>query len=295
MEKIIIIAGATATGKTSTAVEVAKLVNGEIICADSMQIYKHMNIGTAKVTIDEMQNIPHHLIDIIKPDVLFSVADYIDAAKPIITEIISRGKTPIIVGGTGLYIDSLIYPYTLGGVVSDSKIHNQLEKELIERGAKSLHDELALIDPIDALKIHPNNTRRLIRALEIFRTSGKSKSDSVKIKELQYEIDMNIITIDREILYERINARVDLMIDNGLLIELEHLLELGYNFDMQSMQAIGYKEFAKYFSGTLSIEEVINQIKQNSRNYAKRQITWFKRYSFADFIKASDCILKYRR
>ena len=295
MEKIIIIAGATASGKTSASVEVAKLVDGEIICADSMQIYKHMDIGTAKVTESEMDNIPHHLIDIINPDVTYNVSDYINMAKPIITDIVKRGKIPIIVGGTGLYVDSLIYPYTLGGNDFDSKIRSTLERELIDRGSKSLHDELTLIDPIDASKIHPNNTRRLIRALEIFRTTGKSKTDRVNAKSLQYVVDMNIITSDREVLYDKINLRVDKMYNEGLLNEVKTLLALGYNFDMQSMQAIGYKEFAEYFNGDLTLQQVAIKIKQNSRNYAKRQITWFKRYDFADFLSQNDCILKYRR
>ncbi len=295
MEKIIIIAGATASGKTSTSVSIAKQLNAEIICADSMQIYSKMDIGTAKVTTSEMDGIMHHMVSIIDPRDSYSVSDYISATKDLITDIITRGKSVIIVGGTGLYVESLIYPFTLGGVQSNDVLRAELEQELLDKGAIALHEELIKIDPIDAEKIHPNNTRRLLRALEIFRITGKTKSENAKVKQLQYDVDMNILTLDREQLYERIDFRVDEMIANGLVDEIKKLLSDGYNFNMQSMQAIGYKEFSSYFDGVMTIVEVASIIKQNSRNYAKRQITWFKRYKFADFLSPEECILKYRR
>ena len=295
MEKIIIIAGATASGKTSTSVSIAKQLNAEIICADSMQIYSKMDIGTAKVTTSEMDGIIHHMVSIIDPKDSYSVSDYVSATKDLITDIITRGKSVVIVGGTGLYIESLIYPFTLGGVQSNDVLRAELEQELLDKGAVALHEELIKIDPIDAEKIHPNNTRRLLRALEIFRITGKTKSENAKAKQLQYDVDMNILTLDREQLYERIDYRVDEMIANGLVDEIKKLLSDGYNFNMQSMQAIGYKEFSSYFDGVMTIVEVASIIKQNSRNYAKRQITWFKRYKFADFLSPEECILKYRR
>lgn len=295
MEKIIVIAGPTASGKTSTSVQVAKNLNGEIICADSMQIYKKMNIGTAKVTTSEMDGINHHMMDIIDPDGNYSVSEYVSSTREIISDIISRGKTPIIVGGTGLYIESLIYPYTLGGIQSDSKIREDLEIELALRGATALHNDLIEIDPVDAAKIHPNNTRRLLRALEIFRMTGNCKTDIASTRELVYNVDMNILTLDRDELYNRVDLRVDNMINDGLVREINKLIDDGFNFNLQSMQAIGYKEFSLYYNGALAIDEVSYLIKQNSRNYAKRQITWFKRYLFADFISPEDCISKYRR
>ena len=251
MENIIIIAGPTASGKTSTSVQVAKIVNGEIICADSMQIYKKMNIGTAKASIDEMDGITHHMMDFVEPDDNYSVSEYVSSTREIITDIISRGKTPIIVGGTGLYIESLIYPYTLGGIQSDSKIREELDLELASRGARALHDDLTKIDPVDAAKIHPNNTRRLLRALEIFRITGICKTDNTLSNELLYNVDMNVLTFDREELYNRIDLRVDNMINDGLVSELDGLIADGYNFELQSMQAIGYKEFLSYYDGTL--------------------------------------------
>lgn len=295
MEKIIIIAGPTASGKTDTAVSVAELVNGEIICADSMQIYRYMDIGTAKVTSDEMRGITHYMYDIVDPAECYSVSDYVENTKKLISDIIMRGKTPVIVGGTGLYIESLIYPFGLGGAKSDEKIKKELEIELAEKGAEYMHEQLKQIDPQDAEKIHPNNTKRLLRALEIYRLTGKTKSESSEEKILQYDVDMNILTWDREVLYDRINRRVDIMFENGLVDEIKSLLDKGYYFDLQSMQAIGYKEFAPYFAGQCGLKDVADRIKQNSRNYAKRQITWFKRYQFADFLSPQECLDKYRR
>ncbi len=293
MEKILAIAGATASGKSKAAVELAKKLNGEIISMDSMQIYKHMDIGTAKVTLQEMENIPHHMIDIVEPNMPFSVSDFVKLAKDKINEITARGKLPILAGGTGLYFESLIYPFNFGGAKSDEDIKNNLYKQLEQFGAEYLHKKLMEIDPIDGAKIHPNNTKRLIRALEIYEITGNTKTNNSTNKQLLYDLDMYVLDWDREILYDRIEKRVQIMFDNGLQKEIENLLEVGITFDMQSMQGIGYKEFASYFDGKCSLDDVKNAIILNSRHYAKRQITWFKRYDFAKFIKFEDLIAKF--
>ncbi len=293
MQKILAIAGATASGKSKAAVELAKKLNGEIISMDSMQIYKHMDIGTAKVTLQEMENIPHHMIDILEPNMPFSVSDFVKLAKDKINEITARGKLPILAGGTGLYFESLIYPFNFGGTKSDEDIKNNLYKQLEQFGAEYLHKKLMEIDPIDGAKIHPNNTKRLIRALEIYEITGNTKTNNSTNKQLLYDLDMYVLDWDREILYDRIEKRVQIMFDNGLQKEIENLLEVGITFDMQSMQGIGYKEFASYFDGKCSLDDVKNAIILNSRHYAKRQITWFKRYDFAKFIKFEDLIAKF--
>lgn len=293
MQKILAIAGATASGKSKAAVELAKKLNGEIISMDSMQIYKHMDIGTAKVTLQEMENIPHHMIDIVEPNMPFSVSDFVKLAKDKINEITARGKLPILAGGTGLYFESLIYPFNFGGAKSDEDIKNNLYKQLEQFGGEYLHKKLMEIDPIDGAKIHPNNTKRLIRALEIYEITGNTKTNNSTNKQLLYDLDMYVLDWDREILYDRIEKRVQIMFDNGLQKEIENLLEVGITFDMQSMQGIGYKEFASYFDGKCSLDDVKNAIILNSRHYAKRQITWFKRYDFAKFIKFEDLIAKF--
>ncbi len=293
MQKILAIAGATASGKSKAAVELAKKLNGEIISMDSMQIYKHMDIGTAKVTLKEMENIPHHMIDIVEPNMPFSVSDFVKLAKDKINEITARGKLPILAGGTGLYFESLIYPFNFGGAKSDEDIKNNLYKQLEQFGAEYLHKKLMEIDPIDGAKIHPNNTKRLIRALEIYEITGNTKTNNSTNKQLLYDLDMYVLDWDREILYDRIEKRVQIMFDNGLQKEIENLLKVGITFDMQSMQGIGYKEFASYFDGKCSLDDVKNAIVLNSRHYAKRQITWFKRYDFAKFIKFEDLIVKF--
>lgn len=293
MQKILAIAGATASGKSKAAVELAKKFNGEIISMDSMQIYKHMDIGTAKVTLQEMENIPHHMIDIVEPNMPFSVSDFVKLAKDKINEITARGKLPILAGGTGLYFESLIYPFNFGGAKSDEDIKNNLYKQLEQFGAEYLHKKLMEIDPIDGAKIHPNNTKRLIRALEIYEITGNTKTNNSTNKQLLYDLDMYVLDWDREILYDRIEKRVQIMFDNGLQKEIENLLKVRITFDMQSMQGIGYKEFASYFDGKCSLDDVKNAIILNSRHYAKRQITWFKRYDFAKFIKFEDLIAKF--
>ena len=276
-EKVIVLIGPTAVGKTKTSIELAKRFDGEIISGDSMQIYRKMDIGTAKITNDEMEGVPHHLIDIKNPEESFSVAEFQQLVRKKISEIHSRGKVPLIVGGTGLYIQSVLYDYQFTETPGDEKYRTELEAELEKFGSEWLHHKLAEVDPSSAGNIHPNNTRRVIRALEIFHCTGKTMSEyqENQTHELQYDVALIGLTMDRELLYKRINYRVDLMMNQGLLDEVKGLFDEGVK-DVQSVQAIGYKELYDYFDGTISLVQAIENLKQNSRRYAKRQLTWFR-------------------
>lgn len=288
MNKIIIISGPTASGKTALAVSLAKMLNTEVISCDSMQIYKNMDIGTAKVTIEEMDGVKHHMIDIVNPDMPYSVSDYSEKALQIISDLHNKNKIPIICGGTGLYIDSLLYPLSFV-VNKDDNIRDALYKELDKYGPEHMHALLEDIDPKEAEKVHYNNTKRVIRALEIFKITGKTKSElDERERPLRYDSMLIALNPERELLYSRINDRVDKMFTNGLLNEVKSLVNNGISFDMQSMQAIGYKEFKPYFNDECSLDEVKENIKTGSRNYAKRQITWLKRYPFAKFYDMSE-------
>lgn len=288
MNKIIILAGPTSSGKSRIGVDIAKKFDGEIISCDSMQIYRHMNIGTAKVTPEEMQGVPHHMIDVVEPTRQFSVGEYVKMADNSISNVFSRGKVPFIVGGTGLYIEGILYPMTFGGN-RNQEVRDELQRELEANGKEYMHAMLAQIDPIDAEKIHPNNTKRVLRALEIYKTTGNCKSGlQENIKPFKYDALLIALDVDRKELYRNINGRVDKMIADGLLQEIERLLSLGVDFSQQSMQAIGYKEFEDYFKGSVSLSDTIEIIKKNSRNYAKRQLTWLKRYKFAKWYSPSD-------
>jgi len=280
IQKIPVIVGATATGKTETGVWLAKAMNGEIISADSMQIYQKMDIGTAKPTAEEMQGIPHHLINCIKPDEAYSVARYKTEAFQTIEAILNRQKVPIIVGGTGLYINSLTLPWGFSRKDKNDAIRERLEKESAEGKGEQLYQQLESIDPEAARKIHPNNQRRVIRALEIYYATGKTKTalDAEEQKtELPYAYSMMGIDMDREYLYERINQRIDLMIEAGLIEEVKRLLEQGYNEKLIAMKAIGYKEFMPYLKKERSLEETIRILKRDTRHFAKRQLTWFRK------------------
>ncbi len=281
MIKVFVIAGPTASGKSAFGVDIAKEINGEIISCDSMQIYKRMNIGTAKISIEEMDGVVHHLIDIVEPNEEFSVGEYSFRANELIGDIASRGKVPIVVGGTGLYIDSILYPMSFGGC-KNIAIRKSLEEDCEKYGKEYMHALLREIDPLDAEKIHPNNVKRVLRALEIYKTTGERKSDmQISQRKLQYDCCMTVLDIARDVLYKRIESRVDDMIERGLTKEVDALLEEGISFDGQSMQAIGYKEFRLLYEKKIAEDEVKEKIKQNSRNYAKRQITWLKKYEFA--------------
>lgn len=276
--KVIVIVGPTASGKTGVSIEVAKKLNGEIISADSMQIYREMNIGTAKVTPEEADGIKHYLVDVANPSEEFSVAKYKSLAEEAIEEILAKGKAPIIVGGTGLYVSTLTNGIELSEEKDDDIIRKSLEKRFELEGIDSLYNELTEVDPESAQKIDKNNTRRVIRALEIFKSTGKTKTqlDKESIKETQYDYQIYGISIDRDELYDRINQRVDVMIEQGLIEEVKQLKEK-YKFSKTALQGIGYKEVINFLDGNISKEEMIEIIKQESRRYAKRQMTWFRR------------------
>lgn len=282
---ILLIVGPTAVGKTACAIELAKKLDGEIISADSMQIYKEMNIGTAKPSAKELGEVNHHLINIISPDIDFSVAEFQRLAFDLVDDIHKRGKLPIISGGTGLYINSILYDMDFSKTYSDSSFRDQLTKECNESGNMFLHDKLKIIDPKAAERIHPNNVKRVIRALEINHISKSNMGDfSTDIKlNSKYNSILVGLTRDRAKLYERINHRVDLMIEQGLVEEVENLLIKGYSKDLVSLQGLGYKEIADYVDGKCDLEEAIEILKRSTRRYAKRQLTWFNRYSQIEF------------
>ncbi|MBS4172607.1 tRNA (adenosine(37)-N6)-dimethylallyltransferase MiaA [Bacillus sp. FJAT-49736] len=277
LQKLIVLIGPTAVGKTDLSIYLAKLFNGEIISGDSMQIYKEMDIGTAKISIEEMKGVPHHLIDIKEPEDSFSVAEFQQLVRSKIAEIHKRNAIPMIVGGTGLYIQSVIYDYQFSDDVGNDEFRKMLEMRAKTEGNMALYNEFMAIDPISAEKIHPNNIRRVIRALEIFHCTGKTASDYHQMQKphLLYNVALVGLTMEREKLYNRINRRVDIMMEKGLMEEVKKLYDANLR-DVQSIQAIGYKELYAYFDGEITLDEAVERLKQNSRNYAKRQLTWFR-------------------
>ena len=296
MEKpeVIVICGPTASGKTALSIELAKRINGEIISADSMQIYKDMDIGTAKPTSEEMGDIKHYLIDCISPDVRYSVADFKKDAINAIEEIVSKGKRPIVVGGTGLYVDSLIYGIDYNEVKTDLNYRDYLEKVIEEKGLDHLYNKACEIDPEAMNKISKNDKKRICRVLEIYKSTGETKTQleiESRQKESKYEFDVFAINMERSVLYERINKRVDIMINNGLIDEVKNLIGK-YDEIPTAMQGLGYKEVVQYFDGIYSKEEMIDKIKMESRRYAKRQITWFKRNKSIHWLDATNGINK---
>ncbi|WP_156289136.1 tRNA (adenosine(37)-N6)-dimethylallyltransferase MiaA [Oceanobacillus salinisoli] len=274
---VIAIMGPTAVGKTKLSIEVAKQFNGEVISGDSMQIYKGMDIGTAKIKEEEMEGIPHHMIDMKEPDEEFSVADFKNYVQNYIDEISNRNKLPILVGGSGLYIQAALFDYNFSNQKRDETLTRQLEDRIKREGPLPSYNRLKEIDPVQAEKIHPNNHRRLIRALEIYETTGLTMTEyqNNQTFESPYYLVLIGLEMERAQLYEQINQRVDVMVEEGLVDEVSKLLEKGYE-GCQSMNAIGYKEFIPYFRGEKSLEESIEILKRNSRRYAKRQYTWFK-------------------
>ena len=277
--KIVCIVGPTASGKTAFAIEVAKQRNGEIVSCDSMQIYKYMDIGTAKPTASERAEVPHHMIDFADPNEDYSVADFVIKARLCIDDIISRGKLPVLCGGTGLYIDSVVSQIEYSKEIRDDEYRAELWKIAESEGNEVLHDMLKEVDEIAAEGIHPNNTKRVIRALEICKTSGmtQTEADKLAVKTPIYEAEIIGLNMERARLYDRINRRVDIMIEQGLLDEVKYLMEMGVRRNSTAMQAIGYKELLLYIDGKCSFQEAVDRIKQESRRYAKRQLTWFKR------------------
>lgn len=276
--KVVVIVGPTASGKTAVSIELAKILNGEIISADSMQIYKEMDIGSAKPTKEEMQGIYHHMIDVVEPTENFNVAKYKEMAEACIEKILAKGKLPIIVGGTGLYVSTLTNGIEFSEIESDEEYRKELENiSLQENGIDILFEQLKTIDPEAANIIDKNNVRRVIRALEIYKVTGKTKTqvDKESIKELKYDYRIFGLLWDRQKLYDRIDKRVDIMIEMGLVDEVEKLNEKGIS--STAIQGLGYKEIIEYLDKKVTLEEAIEKVKQETRRYAKRQMTWFKR------------------
>lgn len=277
--KIICVVGPTASGKTAYAIELAKKMNGEVVSCDSMQIYREMTIGTAKPTKEEMQGIPHHMLDFVSPMTNYSVADFVTDAKACIDDIFSRGKLPVLCGGTGLYIDSLLGGICFADDVCDEAYRKELKSIAEQQGKEAVHALLKEADPKAAEEIHPNNLKRVIRTLEIIKTSGKTKAeyDRDSRQEPSYDAVIYGMEWEREELYRRIDLRVDRMIEQGLVEEVQNLLNQGVPKDATAMQAIGYKELIAYLEGNCTLEEAIEVIKRETRRYAKRQLTWFRR------------------
>ena len=277
--KIVVICGPTASGKTALSIQLAKKIKGEIVSADSMQIYKDMDIGTAKPSKKEMEGIKHYLIDNVSPTIRYSVANYKKDALDAIDEIIKKGKTPIVVGGTGLYVDSLVNGIEYDDTEIDIEYRKELDKIADENGLEGLYSQAMRIDPIAMEKISPNDRKRIFRVLEIYHSTGKTKTQQEiesRKKENPYEYIVFGINMDRDKLYERINKRVDIMIQDGLVDEVKRLIG-NYNELPTAIQGLGYKEVVSYLNNELTYEEMIEKIKQETRRYAKRQLTWFRR------------------
>ena len=279
LPKILCVVGPTASGKTAYAIELAKGNNGEIVSCDSMQIYTYMNIGTAKATAEERAEVPHHMIDFVDPNRDYSVADFVTDARACIAEILSRGKMPVLCGGTGLYIDSVLKSVEFSPQKRDDKLRDELWKKAEQDGAESVYGILKELDPIEADKVHYNNVKRVIRAIEICKTTGmtKTEADKLSIGKPMYNPTIYGLNMPREKLYERIDRRVDIMVEQGLVGEVRQLLNMGIRRDSTAMQAIGYKELVRYIDGLCDFETAIEDIKRESRRYAKRQLTWFRR------------------
>ena len=279
-QPLIILTGPTASGKTALSVELAKKIGGEIISADSMQVYRHMDVGSAKVTKEEMGGVPHHLIDVLDPQDAFNVVVFQEMAKKAMKEIYANGHIPIVAGGTGFYIQALLNDIDFTENDGDTEYRQLLEKLAAEQGAEVLHEKLRQVDPASADAIHANNVKRVIRALEFYQQTGKKISEhneEERQKESPYNFAYYVLNMDRALLYSRIDQRVDLMVEHGLVEEVEKLKSMGCTRDMVSMQGLGYKEILDYLGGECSLEEAIYVLKRDTRHFAKRQLTWFKR------------------
>ncbi|MFW6281700.1 MAG: tRNA (adenosine(37)-N6)-dimethylallyltransferase MiaA [bacterium] len=277
---LLVILGPTAVGKTDLSLEISKKYKGEIISADSMQIYRKMNIGTAKIKPNEMNNIKHHMIDIINPDEDFSVAEYQEMVDQLIPEIIKRGSLPIMVGGTGLYIKSVVQGFIFPDMDTDFKLRKKLEEQAEKFGNEYIHKKLRNIDPELAERLHPNDLRRIIRGIEIYKVTGHTTT-YFKKKQEKFPPRYNTLKIglkrDRQELYKRINQRVDIMIEQGLVDEVKELINFGYNTESTAFQGLGYKEIVSYFENECSLDEAVRILKRDTRHFAKRQLTWFRR------------------
>ena len=279
-QPLIILSGPTAVGKTALSIELAKRVNGAIISADSMQVYKYMDIGSAKIMPEEMDGVKHYLIDELNPEDEFNIVVFQKKAKAALNEIYANGQIPIIAGGTGFYIQALLYDIDFDNQDCDEDFRTELEQIAKEQGNEVLHAKLQQIDPVSAEKIHANNVKRVIRALEFYHLTGKPISEhneAEQQKESPYNFAYFVLNDDREHLYKRIDMRVDIMLKNGLIEEVKRLKEMGYHRDMVSMQGLGYKEILDYLDGKSTLEEAIYILKRETRHFAKRQLTWFRR------------------
>ncbi|UTR17113.1 tRNA (adenosine(37)-N6)-dimethylallyltransferase MiaA [Salipaludibacillus sp. LMS25] len=273
---LVVLVGPTAVGKTALSIRLAKRFHGEIVSGDSMQVYRGMDIGTAKITHQEMAGIPHHMLDIVNPDDPFSVADFQAEAKRAINSLHNQNKLPLLVGGTGLYVNAVMYNYHFSEAQGDPVFRDKMEIYAQEHGKDALHNKLQTIDPVSYRELHPNNMRRVIRALEVYHLTGKPlRSNENEPQSSSYSPIVIGLTMERELLYDRINERVDMMVETGLFEEVEQLYKAGYRH-CQSMQAIGYKEIMAYYNGELTKEAAIDLLKRNSRRFAKRQLTWFR-------------------
>lgn len=288
--KVIVICGPTASGKTSLSIELAKKINGEIVSCDSMQIYQDMNIGSAKPTREEMRGIKHYLMDCVSPEERYSVARYKKEAEQAIEEILQKGKMPIVVGGTGLYVNSLIYGIEYSDIEIDTNYREELEETVLRQGLDALYEKALQIDP-EAMKIiSRNDKKRILRVLEIYHATGKTKTQQEKEsrkKGVRYDYHVFVISMDREKLYDRINKRVDIMLENGLIEEVKQLLNKYQNFPT-AMQGLGYKEVKEYLDGIMTKEEMIEKIKMETRRYAKRQLTWFRKNKESIWLEAEN-------
>lgn len=301
---LIILTGPTAVGKTELSIALAKMVNGAVISADSMQVYRHMDIGSAKIKKEEMQGIPHYLIDILEPDEEFHVVRFQEYAKGYLEKIYAAGQIPIIVGGTGFYIQALLYGIDFTEQKEDREYRSKLEEIAQKEGSHVLHDMLAKVDGQSAENIHENNVKRVIRALEFHHLSGQKISEhneQERKRESPYQFAYFVLNDDRDCLYERINQRVEHMLAEGLVEEVRKLKEMGYEKSMVSMQGLGYKEILDYLDGTCTLEEAVYRIKRDTRHFAKRQLTWFRRerevtwISKPDFAYDNEKILAYMK
>lgn len=299
---LIVLTGPTAVGKTSLSIRLAKAVGGEIISADSMQVYRHMDIGAAKVTKEEMDGVPHHLIDILEPDEEFNVVVFKDRAKAAMKEIRARGHVPVIAGGTGFYIQALVYDIDFKKNEEGGEIRRELEELARQRGTAYLHEMLKRVDPESAQAIHANNVKRVIRALEYYRQTGEKISvhnETERGKECPYRLFYYVLNTDRETLYKRIDRRVDQMMEKGLVEEVQALKARGCTRELVSMQGLGYKEILDYLDGKTTLQEAVHILKRDTRHFAKRQLTWFRRerdvrwLNLPEFDNDTDKVLSY--
>lgn len=288
--ELLVLVGPTAVGKTNLSLDIAERFGCEIISGDSMQVYRRMDIGTAKASEAERRRIPHHMIDIHDPDDPFSVAEFQERARSLITEIHARGKLPFIVGGTGLYIESVCYDFRFSEAGSDDLYREQLRVFADVHGDEALHDLLKAADPISSERIHPNDRRRTIRALEVKHLTGVSLSEQLagQTKQSPYETCLIGLTMDRALLYNRIERRIDEMVEAGLVEEVRQLLAEGCSRDLVSMQGLGYKEMAGYLEGECTLAEAIELLKRNTRRFAKRQLSWFRRMKEIHWVELAD-------